>query len=94
MTDPSKIYKFQEFNGDYYDNLYKYYFTDSCPVNNMKITFGKYNSKEFKWVFDNDKKYCIWCIETVAINASNKKTINFNMIAFVEFCKQMFERGL
>jgi hypothetical protein len=59
------------------------------PMDNMSITFGKHKNKSFKTVFDTDKEYCIWCIESVAIERTKSGKI---MNIFVEYVKDKFKK--
>ena len=29
------------------------------------ITFGKYKEKSYKWIFNNDKSYCLWLSKNI-----------------------------
>lgn len=55
----------------------------------LTITFGKYKNKTFKEVFELDKAYCIWCIETTAIERSQGKSMT-QMALFVQYSKSKF----
>jgi hypothetical protein len=65
--------------------------TKSNPLNNMILTFGKYKDKTYKDVFSSDKEYCIWCIESLAIERGKASRLNDNMVAFVGYIKQRIQ---
>jgi hypothetical protein len=51
------------------------------------ITFGKHKDKTFKTVFDTDRSYCVWCIESVALEQFQGKSTSPIMSLFVSFIK-------
>jgi hypothetical protein len=59
-----------------------------------QILFGKYKGRTFQDVFNSDKKYCLWCIETRAVEKVSEeaqgRTNNSNMQIFVQYCKDRF----
>lgn len=57
------------------------------PLDTVIITFGKHKDKTYKYIFDNDREYCIWCIESLAIEKHKGSRINDNMISFVSYVK-------
>ncbi len=59
-------------------------------LDNCIIPFGKHKNKTFKSIFETDKKYCIWCIETVAVDRSKGQKINDNMYMFLIYIKHCF----
>lgn len=52
------------------------------------VGFGKNKDKTYKDVFDNDRGYCIWCIENCAIERSKHNHLNQKMLMFVSYAKQ------
>ena len=42
------------------------------------IEFGKYSGKSFKWIYENDKKYCLWL-------SKNKRYHNNSVVDFKYF---------
>ena len=44
------------------------------------IKFGKHNGKSFKWIYENDKKYCLWL-------SKNKRYHNDSVVYFIDFLK-------
>ena len=44
------------------------------------IKFGKYNGKSLKWIYENDKKYCLWL-------SKNKRYHNDSVFYFIDFLK-------
>lgn len=62
------------------------------PMDNMLINFGKHKDKTFKEVFDTDREYCIWCIESAAIERGNSSKSGTMMTAFVTFVKDKFKK--
>jgi hypothetical protein len=57
------------------------------PCTNECFPFGKYRGKSFKEVFDTDKNYSFWCIESLAIERSQGKPSSPAMVNFVAYCK-------
>lgn len=51
------------------------------------LKFGKYKDKSFKEVFDTDKPYCIWCIESCAADEAKGNKPSFMMYHFVNYIK-------
>ena len=51
------------------------------------IQFGKHQGKTFQDVFRNDMAYCLWCIETCAVDESKGKKPSSNMSLFVAYIK-------
>jgi hypothetical protein len=51
------------------------------------LTFGKHKDKTFKTVFDNDRPYCVWCIESVALEQVQGKTTSPIMSLFISYIK-------
>ena len=49
-----------------------------------KISLKEYNSKSFIWVYENDKKYCLWCKN----NYNNNTNFNPQFEVFVKYIKQ------
>ncbi len=66
--------------------------TISNPLDNMILTFGKHKDKHYKDIFNSDREYCIWCIESLAIERSKGTRINDNMVAFVGYVKQCISK--
>jgi hypothetical protein len=54
--------------------------------------FGKYKGKTFQEVFDTDKNYSFWCIESLAIERSQGKPASPAMANFVAYCKWKFTK--
>ena len=44
------------------------------------IEFGKHNGKSFKWIYENDKKYCLWL-------SKNKRYHNNSVVNFIDILK-------
>ena len=44
------------------------------------IEFGKHIGKSFKWIYENDKKYCLWL-------SKNKRYHNNSVVDFIDFLK-------
>ena len=42
------------------------------------IEFGKYDGKSFKWIYENDRKYCLWV-------SKNKKYHYNSVVDFIDF---------
>jgi hypothetical protein len=53
----------------------------------QKLTFGKHKDKTFAEVFEKDKPYCIWCIETEAITRAKGELPSSTMSLFVSYVK-------
>lgn len=51
------------------------------------INFGKYKDKTFKEIFDIDKSYCLWCIESCAVEEAKGNKPSFMMYQFVNYIK-------
>lgn len=66
--------------------------TKSNPLDNMILTFGKHKDKTYKDIFSTDKEYCLWCIESLAIERSKGSRINNDMVAFVGYIKQQISK--
>lgn len=66
--------------------------SSSHPMDNMILTFGKYKDKSFKYVFDSDKEYCIWCIESTAIERNNNSRSITMMMTFVSYVKDKIKK--
>jgi hypothetical protein len=64
----------------------------SNPLDNMILTFGKHKDKTYKEIFGSDKEYCMWCIESLAIERSKGSRVNNDMVAFVGYIKQQITK--
>lgn len=53
----------------------------------QKLTFGKYKDRMFENIFEIDKPYCIWCIESEAIMRAKGELPSPNMSHFVSYVK-------
>jgi hypothetical protein len=53
----------------------------------QKLTFGKYKDRMFQDVFEMDRPYCIWCIESEAIMRAKGELPSPNMSLFVSYVK-------
>jgi hypothetical protein len=51
------------------------------------LTFGKHKDKTFKTVFDTDRPYCVWCIESVALEQFQGKSTSPIMSLFISYIK-------
>lgn len=68
--------------------------SDNNPLDNVIIIFGKHKDKTYKYAFDNDREYCIWCIESLAIERHKGSRINDNMVAFVSYIKNKIYKNV
>ena len=66
--------------------------TNINPLDNMLITFGKHKDKTYKDTFNTDREYCMWCIESLAIERSKGSRVNDKMVAFVGYIKQRISK--
>lgn len=48
------------------------------------INFGKHKNKSFIWVYENDKNYCLWCVNSFDNNINRNK----NFKDFVYYINQ------
>jgi hypothetical protein len=62
------------------------------PLDNMLITFGKHKDKTYRDAFNSDREYCIWCIESLAIERSKGSKMNNDMVTFVGYIKQRISK--
>lgn len=66
--------------------------TSGHPLDNMIMAFGKHKDKSYKDIFKTDREYCLWCIETVAIERSKGSRINDSMISFAGYVRQCLSK--
>lgn len=49
------------------DNFLKIYgksqFNENVKIENI-MTFGKYKNKSYDWIYENDKAYIVWILQT------------------------------
>ena len=66
--------------------------SSTYPLDNMILTFGKHKDKSYKDIFRTDREYCLWCIETVAIERSKGSRINDNMVSFAGYVRHCLSK--
>ena len=66
--------------------------SSTYPLDNMILTFGKHKDKTYKDIFRTDREYCLWCIETVAIERSKGSRINDNMVSFAGYVRHCLSK--
>ena len=66
--------------------------SSTYPLDNMILTFGKHKDKSYKDIFRTDREYCLWCIETVAIERSKGSRINDNIVSFAGYVRHCLSK--
>lgn len=66
--------------------------SSTYPLDNMILTFGKHKDKTYKDIFRTDREYCLWCIETVAIERSKGSRINDNIVSFAGYVRHCLSK--
>ena len=66
--------------------------TPTTVYDEEQMPFGKYKGKSFKEIFESDKNYCLWCIESLAVEKSKGGQHSSTMLNFVTYCKKQFTK--